>query len=467
MFNGTVLIKIVLFSRIFEFPDFREEGLWKTANFNHLIQLYEKELLMPVKLAYKLTHRVLFPGPIERQSVQLTSAVFTESTVEALKYYSRRGHPEFSETASFISLVLQWWKLVNSKSTFLSTKKRDSDREAVTKENLVEKTSFLRGFVDWLSIWEAQSCPEKRLSTETFQAAKHSSESLASIFEYLVEEAGLSYVLPIKFQNEKIEGRFGKLRQMCGGNLFASVRQFLESERSIKMMNLAHLNLEVADIDDIFVDAKNSADRNVSEASAQVLLELKIETEISLEPEILLSDKDALLYVSGCFARHVAKAASCQNCKNLILKQDLELSSGENDSFIAQVNRGGLTYPSELVFVICTHAWAFYTEVMKNPKTKKIIITNTSSRKVFTQSFIGYLNSSEDTRLAFVELCCEDGHCFDKHLSKFANKCFNIFSKNYVSVLNSKIHQGRKRIQNESKRDPSLMKSLKLQSDKF
>ena len=215
---------------------------------------------MPVKLAYKLTHRVLFPGPIERQSVQLTSAVFTESTVEALKYYSRRGHPEFSETASFISLVLQWWKLVNSKSTFLSTKKRDSDREAVTKENLVEKTSFLRGFVDWLSIWEAQSCPEKRLSTETFQAAKHSSESLASIFEYLVEEAGLSYVLPIKFQNDKIEGRFGKLRQMCGGNLFASVRQFLESERSIKMMNLAHLNLEVADIDDIFVDAKNSAD---------------------------------------------------------------------------------------------------------------------------------------------------------------------------------------------------------------
>ena len=81
---------------------------------------------MLVKLAYKLTHQVLNPGPIECQSVQLTSAVFCESTVEALHYYSSRGQSEFTETAEFITLILQWWKLVNSKSPYLAIVKRDA-----------------------------------------------------------------------------------------------------------------------------------------------------------------------------------------------------------------------------------------------------------------------------------------------------------------------------------------------------
>ena len=177
--------------------------------------------------------------------MQFTSAVFHESTVSALHYYSKRGNPDFSSTAKFINIIVQWWKLVNAQSTFLAIKKRDNQREAITWSNLTEKCSFLRGFVDWLCEWEKHGGTEHGLSSETFEAAKHSSECLASIFEYLLEDVALDYVLPIKLQNDKIEGRFGLLRQMCGGNLFDSVLQFLESERSIGMINLAKLNLQV------------------------------------------------------------------------------------------------------------------------------------------------------------------------------------------------------------------------------
>lgn len=464
-------------SRVFTYPDFFQHGVFKTANFNHLIQLYEKELLMPVKLGFKLNHRVLFPGPIERQSVQLTSAVFSDSTVEALKYYSQQGHPEFLETADFISVILQWWKLVNAKSTFISTKTRDSHREAITKENLVEKTSFLRGFVDWLSVWEQHSKPERRLSSETFQAAKHSSECLASIFEYLLHDVGLKFVLPIKLQNDKIEGHFGQIRQMCGGNLFASVRQFLESERSLKMMNLAHLNLQVSDIDDIFFDANVDANKNILAAANQIFDSLKIDTDVQLLPEIPTSDKDALVYVSGCFARQVAKSTSCEHCKSIILQTESdsaatkEETDNQDKSYIAQVNRGGLTYPSELTFLICAHAWTFYTKVMKDQILKNILSKNISSCQVFVQSFLKFLNSSQDTRLTFIEQCCEKGHLFNKHVFILATKCFNIFTKNYISLLNSKIHESRKRSSDKKrepcKREPSVFKSLKLQSEKF
>jgi hypothetical protein len=51
--------------RFFYYPDFFDGSEFRAANFNHLVQLYEMEQMMPVKLAHKLSHRVLFPGPIE------------------------------------------------------------------------------------------------------------------------------------------------------------------------------------------------------------------------------------------------------------------------------------------------------------------------------------------------------------------------------------------------------------------
>jgi len=427
---------------------------------------------MPVKLAYKLSHRVLFPGPIERQSVQLTSAVFHDSTVEALRYYSKRGHPEYEATADFISIVLQWWKLVNAKSTFLATKLRDPHREAISSSNLVDKCSFLRGFVDWLVTWEQKSGADRGLSSETFQAARHSSECLASVFEYLLEEVGLQYVLPNKLQNDKIESRFGRLRQMCGGNLFASTRQFLESERSIRMMNLASLNLDANQMADLFSEASDEADLNVQQAAFDILKAVTLSQDDSgILPEIPEADRDALLYVSGCFARQVAKLTSCVSCKNLILLSEGDVLDNvmQGQSYLAQVNRGGLSVPSEMAFLTCVHVWSFYLRIFGNPVLKKILLSsNVSSRKIFILSFTNFLLSSDETRLTFIEQCCEKGHKFELHWKIFATKCFNIFSKNYVSAINSSIHENRKRSAKvEEKRDSTKFKALKLQSEKF
>ena len=65
--------------------------------------------------------------------------------------------------------------------------------------------------------------------------SKHTSAALASLGEFLITEKGFDYFLTGKAQSDKIENQFGKARQMSGGNLYSSVRQFLESDRILKI----------------------------------------------------------------------------------------------------------------------------------------------------------------------------------------------------------------------------------------
>jgi hypothetical protein len=94
------------------------------------------------------------------------------------------------------------------------------------------------------------------LRRPSFTYAKHSSAAIAALSEYLILEKGFTYVLTAKAQSDKIEKQFGICRQMNGGNLYASVRQFLEAHRTIWVKNLASLNLTMSEIKDIFCDSK-------------------------------------------------------------------------------------------------------------------------------------------------------------------------------------------------------------------
>jgi hypothetical protein len=151
-------------------------------------------------------------------------------------------------------------------------------------------------------------------------------------------------------------------------------------------------------------------DENIRRASCQISDTVTSEQDIPVIPEIPDSDRDALLYVSGCFARQIAKSTACVKCKSLLLLiendgkeqskegskedckeqgkdwkdhedkadeqgkddkeqgEDLERQvkcgkeQGEKDnmaqvnqdhSYLSQVNHGGLTTPSEMSFLSC------------------------------------------------------------------------------------------------------------------
>ena len=52
----------------------------------------------------------------------------------------------------------------------------------------------------------------------------------------------MHYVLLGKLQPDRIEGRFGYLRMLAGGNFWASVRQFFEGEAVIRVKSLVWLS---------------------------------------------------------------------------------------------------------------------------------------------------------------------------------------------------------------------------------
>ena len=95
--------------KVFIFPKFDQNDLLLEARFADLKILYEMELGKPLRKAYKLSDKVLSPTNIERTNIMLADSVFHESTINALRFYGKKGNPSFLQTAELLSIFRQWF----------------------------------------------------------------------------------------------------------------------------------------------------------------------------------------------------------------------------------------------------------------------------------------------------------------------------------------------------------------------
>jgi hypothetical protein len=65
---------------------------------------------------------------------------------------------------------------------------------------------------------------------------KRTTKASINLVQYLFESFEIKYVLLGKFQTNKLEGRFGKYRQMSGSHFHVSITQILESEKKINVL---------------------------------------------------------------------------------------------------------------------------------------------------------------------------------------------------------------------------------------
>lgn len=71
-----------------------------TAQFQHILDLFNFESTMSLKKAHQLTPAALQPKNIEKVSVKLATSVFSESTHDALHFYAtNEGQTEWLGTA--------------------------------------------------------------------------------------------------------------------------------------------------------------------------------------------------------------------------------------------------------------------------------------------------------------------------------------------------------------------------------
>ncbi len=459
--------------KVFVAPGFEDSSAKLSADFKHLEQLYDYELGKPAKMAHKLSEKALHPTALEKTNVKLADSVFHDSTIAALDYYAEEKNADWAETAKFLKLIRHWWNTVNVKSPSHGKHKRDSRLLPITSTSL-ENDTFLVDFSRWLTTWQEKSKEKnsemKGLTAETFLATIQTSSSLPKIAKYLLDKKGLSYVLLGQLQSDPIEKRFGWYRQLAGGNYFISVRQIFEAEKAIRLKSL--LKFSKMPLGILKESLEQEEDDEESSQAQFLLLALLDKDELVLNCEND-EDKRIMFYIAGYLARSLSKKTTCKECVALIkedkgmtqLRVEEEDNAGDRSldaaKFLEQINRGGLSYPSDLLYIISLHVWTFYSEVESKKEALEFLLQASQPRRIFVSSFLSLWKNVDETR-SISDVKCLSGHEFQAHLSPIVNKLFNLFTKNLCSDMNSNIRVDSKR---KRENNTSSRKAKKLQSN--
>ena len=215
------------------------------ASFDHLNELYDIELGKSVRMAYKLSDKMLRPTSIEKTDVGLADSCFHESTINALRYYSNHGYSKFFETAEVLQIFRTWSNATNVKSLYAGQRTKDVNRNPVRKEDRSVLEIFHK-FGEWLEAWKSSG--EVGLSNQTFQAAIQTTKVLTDLSTYLLDVKGLDYVLLGHISSDYIEGRFSWYCQSSGANYNISVLQILQSEKTIRIQSLIESGFQMSDL---------------------------------------------------------------------------------------------------------------------------------------------------------------------------------------------------------------------------
>jgi hypothetical protein len=214
----------------------------------------------------------------------------------------------------------------------------------------------------------------------------------------------------------------------------------------------------------------------------QQLISYRVEEILSLIEDMPLEldltgdgGENIVYYLYGYIAKCLLKKVKCQCCIQLICESDEMpplrfLDDHDEDEeqqtrnrFLEQVNRGGLVKPSDLVFLYCLHAHELHKLLFSTEEIKNEFLAQ-FPRVVFAEVLKKKLESCDTTGNLFTVQCAQ-GHDFSQYLKRVANTFCNCMLKNFVSEVNDKLHEGRKRA-TEGKESSSGRKIRKLQSKK-
>ena len=182
-----------------------------------------------------------------------------------------------------------------------------------------------------------------------------------------------------KLQSDLIEGRFGCYWQMSGANFFMSLRQLLDSEKKIRVLNkLHHLH------NTLNFGCESTADRlslpvqvSASSLDVQWLVDALDATALHMD-DVGQEDSNVIFYVAGFIGRSISRINKCASCKALLLEdREIDVDHDENETKNAAVrqllelaDRGGLTTPTEFTYFICSFAYMIFNHIVAGSYVK-------------------------------------------------------------------------------------------------
>ena len=441
--------------------------------------MYELEKGKIRKYAYKLNEQVLAPKSIEKTNVGLADRAHHESTINGLRYYASKGYSHFEDTATYIQYVRDWFNSVNVKSKDYGHRKRDERRRAIHRETMYDDLSYISDFAGWLKRWQSLE-QNQGLTKQTFECAIRSCECITALIPYLFElYPDLDFILLGNISSDFLEGRFGWWRQLCGGNYYNAVVQFLQAEKTIRLRSLVNMGYDMNEIKSIFSDVKASKSLIQKEDIESFVNELA-GFQFTDDSQLSHADKNLIYYLAGYIAHSLAKQ-ECDDCNNILTPgkvplpvsfEDVEGEVEESDlrakeEFINAISRGGLTKPSDYLYIASVHASSLCNYIFKNENLKKTLFGTENSRDTFVGCFLRLLKNDENCEY-MINVKCDKGHSHTQFINRVAFTIFNISAKNYVSEMNDLIRTKPQKATtskpNTAKRSEAARKIKKLQS---
>lgn len=390
-----------------------------TASFSALCELHESERTDLLKLAPTLSLKALNPSNMERQNVKLALRIFSSSTAAAL---SASTIEHAGDTAEYINTILTWWRVVNVKTPKKGQRLRDDLQNPITSISCPQ-LDVLMMMVRWLDYWASLKHDSGCLTRETHSALCHTSHALHELSIYCIEELGFEYVLLGKFQTDCLEDRFGKYRQLSGGNYHVSIRQIYESEKKLRLQKV----LDLPDID--------LTTLTVPEMSSEALQSQFAITVTDADYEMKSSRLPAAVYVAGYCAHAALKKLMCRSCRDNLVMQDRELDTRDT-VLIASMTRGGLKFPREVV-VNAVLVTEIVLDKLRSPEYAREFFALPKQREALIALVSTLLGKTEEFDT------CDSGHTPNQVMHYILSAAANTLLNNLCKTTNDTVRSSK------------------------
>lgn len=443
MFDSVHLLKCIRnnwlnskHQQILTYPDFNNYDVVRMARFEAIQKLHELEHDKLLKFGYSLNVKSLFPSNIEKQNVKLVLKVFNSFVIEGLKQFGSNITGS-EDTAEFIAIILRWWNIVNVKTPLKGKRLADPYQEPIVSGKIDDpKLTFLHELLNWLDTWKDEKY-SKKLTNQTHSALTHTVYCMLEVVNYCFEELKMNYVLLGKFQTDPLESRFGKYRQLAGGQYNISIRQLYECEKRLRIQSLltlksrAYGNICISEF--VETSEKVQDDEEVSDNNFSPIIVVSDD-----DFENIISEMPVIIYLGGYCCYIALRKFTCETCKNmLVYKEDLIVE--DNYSLIRNLSRGALLLPREHVVTLVSTCYIIFNKILCDFEEEFLCIL---SKRNFLCKYIFNHNYVKDNVHNFNSCKIHSEGCVIKII---INSTVNTLMKNYCGKRNNSLCKGKNR----------------------
>ena len=313
------------------------------AKWSDLKAIYKDECDNFIK-TIKLDYASLYPNNFEKQKVSLALNIFNEKTVGALKL---KG---YNDTAFFIEKILKMWNIINVKGPDEGRRLNNSDKYPIeTCDD--DRLKYLLKMGTSLKLMDnsKRGARVRGLTGDTANAWHVTLNALVSLTKLLLGR-GFRYICLGKIQSDHLEGEFGVIRGLSGGNYHISCEQVISS-LSLRRMKLYHkLELgEVESITETYCCTQSLEDRDED-------IDL-LDSCFAMATDLNDEERSSVYYISG----YITFKEDMPSVTDI---ESIECAVGSE--FTDLVSRGKLKHPLPELFDLGQYMYAFF----KNRKQK-------------------------------------------------------------------------------------------------